>query len=84
MLDNCGHIEMVNRAFCRLIGLKRANVNGKYYRSVLTETDSLPMKKEILMALSLHQQWQGECAIYNQQRQVFIPLQLKVSQIIDR
>ncbi|WP_305374880.1 diguanylate cyclase domain-containing protein [Photobacterium leiognathi] len=83
LLDNCGHIEMVNRAFCRLIGLKRANVIGKYYRSVLTETDSLPMKKEILMALSLHQQWQGECAIYNQQRKVSIPLQLKVSQIID-
>ncbi|MBP2699601.1 diguanylate cyclase domain-containing protein [Photobacterium lucens] len=83
LLDSRGHIEMVNRAFSRLIGLKRSKLVGKYYRSVITASDNLPMKKEIMMALSLHQQWQGECAIYNRQRKVSIPLQLKVNQIID-
>lgn len=83
LLDSKGHIETVNRALCQLIGLKRSKVIGKYYRSVLTKTDSLPTKKELFMALSLHQQWQGECSIFNSQRNLSIPLHLKVNQIID-
>ncbi|OBU17139.1 PAS domain S-box protein [Photobacterium aquimaris] len=84
LLLNChGHIEMVNRAFCHLIGQKSSKMIGKYYRSVLTETDNLPMKKEILMALALDQQWQGECLFYNRNKKVSTPLHLKINKIID-
>ncbi|MCP4957155.1 MAG: diguanylate cyclase [Photobacterium aquimaris] len=83
LLNSHGHIEMVNRAFCRLIGQESSTVIGKYYRSVLTETNNLPMKKEILMALALDQQWQGECLFYNRNKKVSTPLHLKINEIID-
>ncbi|PSV35440.1 MULTISPECIES: diguanylate cyclase domain-containing protein [unclassified Photobacterium] len=83
LLNGQGYIEMVNLAFCELIGQEHGTIIGKYYRSVLIETETLLMRKEILMSLSLDQQWQGECSFFNRKRGVTTSLHLKINQLID-